>query len=97
MKILAFEHELPGTTASQFQRLTKPEARKVWDLHQAGLIREMYFRADRDEAMLVLECASVKAALESLAQLPFVEAGLIEFEPIALKAYPGLSRLFKND
>ena len=94
MKILALEHELPGATSEQYQRRAKLEARKVWELQQAGVIRETYFRADRNEAVLVLECASVAEAQDVLATLPFVQAGLITFELIPLKAYPGFERLF---
>ena len=94
MKILALEHELPGATADQFQQFAKTESFKIWELHQSGLIRELYFRADRDEAVLVLECASLTEAQEILGTLPFVQAGLISFEVIPLKAYPGFSRLF---
>lgn len=97
MKILALEHELPNATAEQFQQYASDEARKVWDLHQAGIIRELYFRADRNEAVLVLECASVIEAQEILAALPLVNAGLISFEIIPLKAYPGFARLFVKD
>ena len=97
MKILALEHELPGATAEQFQQYANDEARKAWELHQAGIIRELYFRADRNEAVLVLECASVSEAQEILAALPFVKAGLITFEVIPLKAYPGFARLFEKD
>jgi hypothetical protein len=63
-------------------------------LHQTGVIRELYFRADRNEAVLVLECVSVMEAQETLATLPLVNAGLISFEVIPLKAYPGFARLF---
>jgi hypothetical protein len=94
MKILALEHELSGATAEQFQQYANDEARKVWEYHQAGMIRELYFRADRNEAVLVLECASVIEAHEILAVLPFVQAGLITFEIIPLKAYSGFERLF---
>lgn len=94
MKILALEHELPGATAGQFHELAKAEARKVWELYQAGLVRELYFRAERDEAVFVLECASAAEAQELLAALPFVQAGLIEFEIVPLRAYPGFARLF---
>jgi len=94
MKILALEHELPGATAEQFQQYANDEARKAWELHQAGIIRELYFRADRNEAVLVLECISVVEAQEILATLPFVRAGLISFEVIPLTAYPGFARLF---
>jgi len=94
MKILALEHELPGATADQFQQHANDEARKVWEYHQAGIIRELYFRADRNDAVLVLECESVIEAQEILATLPFVKAGLISFEVIPLKAYSGFERLF---
>jgi muconolactone delta-isomerase len=96
MKILALEHELPGATADQFQQFAQAEARRVWELHQSGLIRELYFRADRNEAVLVLEGASPAEAREVLATLPFVRAGLIAFEIIPLKAYPAFARLFED-
>jgi muconolactone delta-isomerase len=97
MKILALEHEIPGATAEKFQRYAREEARKAWDLHQAGVIRELYFRADRNEAIVVLECASVAEAQEELSRLPFVRNKLITFEIIPLKAYPGFERLFTID
>lgn len=94
MKILALEHELPGATAEKFQQFAEEEARTAWELHQSGLIRELYFRADRNEAVLVLECATIDAAHEILSTLPFVQYKLIAFECIPLKAYPGFERLF---
>jgi len=97
MKILAIERELPGATAERFQRYAKEEAHQVWKLHQADLIRELYFRADRNEAVLVLECASIEEAQAILAKLPFVREKLICFELIPLKAYPGFERLFAKD
>jgi hypothetical protein len=96
MKILALEHDLPGAVHKSFERYGKDEARKVWDLHQSGVIRELYFRADRNEAVLVLECASALEAERTLGELPFVRQGLICFELIPLKAYPGFERLFDN-
>lgn len=94
MKILALEHELPGATAEKFQQHAKEEASKVWELHQAGIIRELYFRADRNEAILLLECVTVQEAERTLEALPFVREGLITFEIIPLKAYNGFERLF---
>lgn len=94
MKILALERELPGATAEQFRRHARAEARKAWELHQAGWIRELYFRADQHAAVLVLECASTGQAVILLADLPFVREGLIVFDLIPLQAYPGFERLF---
>lgn len=94
MKILALEQEKPGAAAEAFARHSQAEARRVWELVQAGVIRETYFRADRSEAVLVLECADVEDARRVLDSLPLVRAGLITFEVIPLVAYPGFARLF---
>ena len=45
--------------------------------------------------MLVLECSDVAEAVAALASLPMVSAGLIEFEVLPLRAYPGFARLFE--
>lgn len=96
MKILALEHELPGAAAHLFQQFAREEARQAWELHQAGLIRELNFRFDQPTAVLTLECESVEQAKTILSSLPFVRAGLIAFELIPLKAYPGFARLFHD-
>lgn len=94
MKILAIEKELPGGTPELFQKHGKAEAQHAWELYQQGVIRELYFRQDRSEAVLILECEDVAAAEIMLQTLPLVKAGLITFELIPLKAYPGFERLF---
>ena len=93
MKILAIEKDIARVTADQFQPHLKAEAAKVWELYQAGVIRELYFRADRTAAILVLECADAAEANRVLGTLPLVEEGLIVFEIIPLRPYPGFSRL----
>ncbi len=95
MKIIALEHDIPNTSPEAFASLLAEEARRAWELHQAGVIRELYFRADRSAAVLVLECADLPAAQAALANLPLVAAGMIRFELIPLRAYPGFARLFK--
>ena len=97
MKILALEHELPNATAEGFQQYAKDEARKVWELAQAGVIRDANFRVDRSEAVLVLEGQTVEEARDALSTLPFVKNQLITFELIPLKAYPGFERLFEKE
>lgn len=97
MKIIALEHELPEATAEGFQQYAKDEARKVWTLTQAGVVREANFRADRSEAVLVLECQTVEEAREALSTLPFVQNQLTTFELIPLRAYPGFERLFEKE
>ena len=96
MRIIALEHELPTAASEAFASLARTEAARAWELYQAGVIRELYFRADRHEAVLILECADVAAAETALAGLPFVDAGLITFELIPLVPYPGFARLFSE-
>jgi hypothetical protein len=96
MKILAMEVETEGVTPEQFTPHLEAEARAVWELYQSGVIRELYFRADRPEAVLILECADVTEAQETLAGLPLARAGLIRFDVIPLIPYPGFARLFEK-
>ena len=98
MKFLALEHDLPaaGTAEQLTQPLLKAEARRVWELYQSDVIRELYFRADRHAAVLVLECANLVEANEVLNTLPLVHERIIEFELIPLEAYPGFARLFAD-
>ena len=97
MKILALEREVPGAADEAFRPHLKSEAARAWELYLAGIIREMYFREDQHTAVLVLECADAAEASDVLKTLPLVEAGLITFDVIPLKAYPGFARLFSRD
>ena len=96
MKIIALEHEVPGATLEKFHQYARAEATRAWELHQQGAIRELYFRSDHREAVLVLECEHVDAARQILAELPFVKHQLITFELIPLVAYSGFARLFDS-
>ena len=94
MKFLAIEKQIPGVAPDRFLPLLEHEAATVWDLYQSGLVRELYYRADRSEAVLVLECGSLEQAQQALSSLPLVRESLIEFEIIPLIPYPGFARLF---
>ena len=95
MKILAHETEIMGITEDQFTpELLKEEALRAWELYQAGIIREIYFREDRNEAIIILECDSIASAEDAINSLPLVKAGLIKFEITRLLPYDGFKRLF---
>jgi muconolactone delta-isomerase len=96
MKILALEKELPGITPEQFAPHLKAEAARLWELYQNGQVRETYFRQERSEAVLILECADIGEASQILDSLPLAQAGLIRFEIIPLVPYPGFERLFEE-
>lgn len=94
MKILAIEHEVPGSLPGEYAPRLKSEAAQLWKLYQDSQVREFYFRGDRSEAVLILECANVGEAGTILGSLPLVKADLIRFELIPLIPYPGFARLF---
>jgi hypothetical protein len=97
MRILAIEKDVPGVANEQFTpELLRAEAAKAWEMYQAQVIRELYFRADRHEAVLVLECKDAAEANQALAELPLVRAGLIAFEVAPLAPYPGFARLWQE-
>jgi len=96
MKIIAIERDVDGIENGAFREHSKAEAKEVCDLQQENIIREIYFRADKTNAVLVLECESVEQAKLVLSELPFVENNLIQFELIPLAPYPGFERLFEN-
>ena len=97
MKILALENDVQDSTPEAFTPYLKSEAAKVWDLYQAGVIRELYFRQDRPQAVLILECENTEVARKFLGSLPLVQEGLIAFDLIPLNPYPGFSRLFTSE
>jgi hypothetical protein len=94
MKFLAIEHEYPGLIGEDFQPHLKAEAARVWELYQAGIIREMYFCPERSAAVLMLECAGAEEAQAVLDTLPLMQLGFISFELLALVPYSGFDRLF---
>lgn len=76
------------------QRHLRAEAEAVWRLQQADVIRSIWFAEPGRRAVLLLECASERAATRVLATLPLVRAGCIGFELLSLRAYDGYERLF---
>lgn len=95
MKILAVEIENKGTTPELFQPHLKAEAQKIWELQQAGIIREIYFTKEDHCAVLILECNSKEEALEYLSTLPLVKEKLISFDVKTLTPYDGFARLME--
>jgi muconolactone delta-isomerase len=96
MKILALEKDVPGVTEEAFKPYQAEEAARVWELYQAGVLRELYFRQDEPCAVLALECEGAEEAKGFLDTLPLVREGLIAFDVIPLVAYPGFARLFAD-
>lgn len=87
----------PGLTPAEAVELGRAEARRAWELHQAGIVREISFRVDRRASVMLLEAPDEAAARAALDTLPFVRAGRLSFEVIGLRPYDGWARLFASE
>ncbi len=94
MRCLAIEEELKPIDAETMNDVLKEEAQVIWELYTEGVLREHYFKDESYLAVLVFECDSAKEVEELVARLPLVRLGYIRFDCMALRPYPGLSRLF---
>ncbi len=96
MKILVLPKPIEGVRRESLEEHAEEEIRAVWDLYAQGIIREYYVRAaEPGRVVLMLECASVGAATDALATLPFARMHLIDFDVIPLAPFVGLTRLFQ--
>ena len=95
MRILAIERELEKAIGDDSKGLLEREARRAWELYQAGVFREIYFMEGRPIAVILMEAENVAEAKKALDSLPLVAGGYIDFDIFPLKAYPGFARLFK--
>jgi hypothetical protein len=50
LRILAIGVEESKASTDEFQPLLAEEARKVWEIYQEEVIREMYFRTDQTDS-----------------------------------------------
>jgi hypothetical protein len=97
MKILVLPKPREGVAVQSLQQHAQEEIRAVWDLYAQGICREFYTRvAEPGRVVLMLECASVEAARDVLAALPFARLHLIDFDLIPLAPFVGLTRLFQD-
>ena len=94
MKVLALGRDTAPADDPRFAEARPAEARRAWELYQADVLREIYFRADRPNGVLVFEVPDLAAARAAIDSLPLVAAGLIDFDLVPLKPYPGFARLF---
>jgi hypothetical protein len=97
MRRIAVQKEADEVAKREFVPYLREEALKGWKLYKDGIIREMYFKTEHPDAVLILECSSVEHAKEKLNRLPLVQKGLISFDLIPLCPYHGYKRLFDKE
>jgi hypothetical protein len=87
MKIIAYDHFKPGFHKEGVKPdLLKEEMAHAWRLQKAGVIREIYGRADAPGAVIVFECGTVDEVEDYLAAFPLSKAGFLDWEFLPLIA-----------
>ncbi len=94
MKMLVPPKPIEGVSREEMLRHAPAEIQAVWELYKQGIVREFYTRANEaGRVVLMLESASVEAARDALATLPFAQLHLIDFDVIPLAPFFGLEQL----
>ncbi|WP_037028455.1 hypothetical protein [Psychromonas aquimarina] len=93
MQILAISRQKEGITPDKFAPFLEEEVKHTLEAYLQGSIRNFWFKADRPGVVFMLESADTKAAQSMLAELPLVEAELIEFDLIPLQPLKPLGTL----
>ena len=79
MKILVLPKPIEGVAREELLQHAAEEIQAVWELYAQGICREFYTRANEPgRVVLMFESASVEAAKEALATLPFAQLHLHE-------------------
>ena len=95
MKIIAYDRFRPGVHKESVKPdLLKEEMTHVWELQKAGVIREIYGRADAPGAVIVFECGTVNDVKDYVAAFPLSKAGFLDWNFLALIAPLPLEVLF---
>jgi len=97
MKILVLPRPIEGVAREEMLQHAAEEIQAVWELYAQGICREFYTRANEPgRVVLMFESASVEAAKEALATLPFARLHLIDFDVIPLAPFPRVGSAFQQ-
>lgn len=94
MRIIALSRDTKNANWNKAETVLAEEAAHVWQLLQQGIVREIWFKRPENDAVLIMECASLAEAKKVLDGFPLVAAGLIRFSVGELAPYDGFQRLF---
>jgi muconolactone delta-isomerase len=93
MQFLMIAKPKPGVSREQLGPHLKGEVAITLQYFSTGKIRQLHFLADEPGAVFLWEADSREELQQWLEEYPMRQAGLIEFEVIALKPYAGFSAL----
>lgn len=95
MKLLAIENETTNVNWNEENEDIINESYLIYHLFQEGIIRDIYF-TEKENARIILECASKAEASNVLMTFPLVKAGLTSFKLMELLPRTGFDRIMST-
>jgi muconolactone delta-isomerase len=89
MQFLSISQRREGFAEEEYARLAEQESERARELYAAGLIRQIWHRADIPGACLLWEAEGEEQVREVWKTFPFAEAGMTEVTLVPLKPYGG--------
>jgi muconolactone delta-isomerase len=89
MQFLSISQRRKGFAEEEYAVLAEQESERARELYAAGLIRQIWHRADTPGACLLWEAEGEEQVREVWKTFPFAQAGMTEVTLIPLKPYGG--------
>ncbi len=89
MQFLSISQRREGFAEEEYAGLAEQESERARELYTAGLIRQIWHRADTPGACLLWEAEGEEQVREVWKTFPFAQAGMTEVTLIPLKPYGG--------
>src|ERR1700677_1426545 len=90
MQFLSISQRRKGFAEEEYASLAEQESERARELYAAGLIRQIWHRADMPGACLLWEAEGEEQVREVWKTFPFAQAGMTEVTLIPLKPYGGV-------
>ena len=97
MQILAISEISENVTLEKIQPHLIEEIKDTVSLYLRGVIRDFYYRGDKNGVVFMLECNSIDKAQSELKSLKLVKEGMLEFNLIPLEPLKPLGMLLNNN
>lgn len=96
MKSLVILRLSERSDLAKIQSLEAPEADRVWELYEAGVLIEIYLFADMSGAVILLDTETEAEAAEAIESLPMVREKVLTPDIRPMTVWPEMCRMLSE-
>ncbi|MEO0593468.1 MAG: hypothetical protein AAFZ38_07810 [Myxococcota bacterium] len=93
MKSLAILSVTEKADRAKIQSLEVPEADRVWELYEAGILTEIFLFADMSGAVILLDTETEGEAADAIESLPMVREKILAPDIRPMTVWPEMRRM----